>query len=400
MSRILVFAFDIAEAAQIRRIRSFAAAGFEVMSASMRRANMNRDFEPDWPDIHLFVTRNESPVRRAATILGAIVKMMRHRNVVAGSDMLVARNFDMLAIAWASRLMQRRGRPRLVYECLDIHGLFTREDFMGRAMRAAERFLLSRVDLLVTSSPGFVREYFDPVQKYRGPVAIIENKLWFDGEAIPRPAAPRQRQPGEPLVLGWIGSIRCAPSLDLLMATADSLGDRVRIEIHGAVHHHAVPGFREAVAARPNVRWFGPYRYPEGLAEVYARCDLVWAQDLWQRGANSDWLLPNRIYEASWFGCPSVAVADTETGRRIRGNNLGFVIGQPTAPDLVALLEGLDPEAIAGCAEGLLRRDPHEFRLTVAEVREAFLHLPEVRARGAGARRAATAEGQAAGPLR
>lgn len=386
MLKILVFAFDIAEAAQIRRIRSFRAAGFEVASASMRRANMNRDFVPDWPDIHLFVTENENPVKRIATILGAIAKMVRHRDAVARADILVARNFDMLAIAWASRLMQRQGRPRLVYECLDIHGLFTRGDFVGRVMRMAERFLLRRADLLVTSSPGFVREYFAPVQKYRGPVAIIENKLWFDGEAIPRPVAPRRRREGEPLVLGWIGSIRCAPSLDLLMAAADRLGERIRIEIHGAVHHHAVPGFEEAVAARPNVTWFGPYRYPDGLAGVYARCDLVWAQDLWQRGANSDWLLPNRIYEASWFGCPSIAVADTETGRRVHADGLGFVIGRAEAGDLVALLAGLDPGAVTACAERLLRRDEGDFRLTVAEVRDAFLSLPAARPDAAGER--------------
>ncbi len=390
MPKVLVFAFDIAEAAQIRRIRSFTAAGFEVVSASMRRANMNRGFVPDWPDIHLFVTENESPGRRAATILRAIARMVRHREVVARSDMLVARNFDMLAIAWASRLMQRRHRPRLVYECLDIHGLFTRKDFVGRAMRAAERFLLKRTDLLVTSSPGFVRAYFGPVQNYRGPVAVIENKLWFDGAAVPRPAVPRRRQSGAPLVLGWIGSIRCAPSLGLLMATADRLGNRVRIEIHGAVHHHAVPGFEAAVAARPNVAWFGPYRYPDGLAGVYARCDLVWAQDLWQRGANSDWLLPNRIYEASWFGCPSIAVADTETGRRVCDDRLGFVIDRPTAGDLVALLAGLDAAAVVECAEGLLRRDERDFRLTVTDVREAFLRLPDARAEGAEARSPAT----------
>lgn len=47
---------------------------------------------------------------------------------------------------------------------------------------------------------------------------------------------------------------------------------------------------------------------------------------MWQRGTNSDWLLPNRISEASWCGCFSVALDSIHTGKRIREAGIGRTI--------------------------------------------------------------------------
>lgn len=372
MASILVFGFDLGEAAQIRRIRGFLTLGHAVTSATFRRGNMNRDFRPDWPNVDLGAVPNERFGRRIALIAGAVLRMTREGPAVREADAMVARNFDMLAIAWVARLWHRRGDTPLIYECLDIHGLFTRGDTVGRVMRWCERRLLARTALLVVSSPAFLEYYFEPVQHYRGRAALLENKLWFDGPPVPRPAAPRVSAPAEPLRLGWIGSIRCAESARILFAAADAMGGALHICIHGNIHRHALPDFERELADRPNVAYHGPYRYPEGLAAAYGSCDLVWAQDLWQRGANSDWLLPNRIYEASWFGCPSVAVAETETGRRVIRDGLGFTLpaGRPEA--LVKLLSDLDRDAIRRASAALLARAPQAFQLSPAEMAAAL----------------------------
>lgn len=367
MSHISVFGFDVAEASQIRRIRAIRALGHDVTSYTMRRRHMNGGFRPDWDNIHLYETVDNDLKRRAMVILGSIGKMWRHRRAVAGADVVLARNLDMLIIAWAALLMARRlGRTPLVYECLDINGALAAPSAKGRAMRTIERFFLRRVTLLAVSSPAFVERYFKPVQGYDGAWKLIENKLAQEPPPPPRPTA--RRVPDRPLVLGWVGTIRCAPSLRILADTARALGPELRIEIHGVIHHHALPGFETILAETPGMSYHGPYRYPDGLAGVYARCDLVWAQDLWQRGDNSDWLLPNRIYEASWFGCPSIALADTETGRRIRRDGLGFVLPEASGAALAGLLRDLPAASIARCANRLLTRPDQDFRQTPEEV--------------------------------
>lgn len=381
-ARVEVFGFDVAEISQIRRIRAIASLGHQVHSFTMRRQNMNAGFTPDWPNTHLFNTRNESILRRAAVVAGSILRMAGHRKRIRQADMLLARNLDMLAIAHAARVLAGRPRLPLVYECLDIHGSLTGGGAKGRLMRAAERYLLNRCQMLVVSSPGFIRNYFEPMQGYRGPWALWENKLATGAALPPRPVSRPARPDGAPLRLGWIGTIRCAPSLALLADLADRMGAGVEIHIHGVIHHHALPGFAATVEARPNMVVHGPYQYPQDLPRLYGGCDLVWSQDLWQAGSNSDWLLPNRIYEASWAGCPSIAVAGTETGRRVAEDGLGWVIDAPTPAALAALLASLTPRAIAACGQALLDRKATDFVQSDAEIQDVLDRVLSARKEG------------------
>lgn len=373
--KVVVFGFDAGEAAQVRRMRSFLDCGFEVVGFMMRRANMNPDFVPFWDNVHLYDTQNESHGRRIATVAGSVAKLRAHRDKLAGADVIVARNLDMLAIAAAAQMMIHP-RPPLIYECLDIHGLMTNQGVKGRLVRAVERKLLERAAGLIVSSPAFVREYFEPVQHWTGPVALLENKLWVEDGTSLRPATlPAEEPPANwsvdrPLVLGWVGTLRCARSLALLAQAADQLGPKLQVVLHGTVHHHAVPEFDAVLSARENMTWHGPYDYPDGLSDIYLTCDLVWAQDLWQWGTNSTWLLPNRIYEASYFGCPSLGVDGSETGRRV-AEGLGWTIDRPEANALVALLETLSPADVASQRRALLARPETDFRQSLSEISAA-----------------------------
>ena len=368
MAKVTFFAFDIAEAAQIRRIEAVRSLGHAVASVSFRRANMNTDFQPDWPDLPLGAVRNNDFLRRGLRVAASILHVWRQRDRLAGSPVWIARNFDLLAIAWAVKALSGRSDVQLVYECLDIHGLFTRAGPVGGVMRGLERRLLGRIALLIHSSPGFERHYFTPVQRYAGPVALIENKLWIGEDDLPRPASARAT--GAPLVLGWVGSLRCRKSLLILAEAARRMGGALRVEMHGNVHAHAIPDFAAILEAHPGLSHHGAYSYPDDLSAIYQSCDLVWAQDLWQRGANSDWLLPNRIYEASFFGCPQIAVAGTETGQRVAEAGQGFVLPEATADALVALLRGLTPARITSVSAELLAKPDSDFRLMPRDLAE------------------------------
>ena len=388
MARVIFFAFDIAEAAQLRRIESVRSLGHAVSSVSFRRDNMSPRGAPDWPDLPLGTSSNNRYILRLWRLARAVGLLWRHRSVLGGGDVWIARNLDMLALAVLMRWLTRQPQVRIVYECLDIHGLFTRSDGIGAAMRWAERRLLARCALLILSSPGFLEAYFRPVQRIETPVAFLENKLWVDDPPPRRPSMPRERAPDAPFTLGWVGSLRCARSLTILAETAKRLGDGITIVFHGAVHRHAVPGFDSVVQAHANIQYAGPYRYPDDLADIYASCDAVWAQDLWQSGANSDWLLPNRIYEASFFGCPSIALSGTETGRRVAGDGLGFTVGAADADALVYLIATLDVTRIREASERLLVRPDSDFRLTPQELAKALapvLSPPNTEAHVAGA---------------
>lgn len=378
--RIEVFGFDVAEISQIRRIRALRSIGHMVHSFTMRRMNMQQQFEPDWPNTHLFVTENENLVKRARIVGASILKMFKHRQRMRDADVIIARNLDMLAIAWAARALAGAKRTPLVYECLDINGSLCGDGAKSRLMRAAERFLLARVQMLVVSSPGFIRNYFEPLQGYRGPWTLWENKLAAGASLPARPTVREIRPADQPLRLGWVGTIRCAPSLDLLTRAAEEIGPDLHIHISGVVHHHVLPDFEARIASHDNITYHGPYDYPDDLADIYSAIDLVWSQDLWQSGNNSDWLLPNRIYEASWAGCPNLAVAQTETGRRVVEDGLGWVIERPDADLLIDLLGQLDRHDIAAKGQALLDRPADDFVQCPNELADLLERVKEDRA--------------------
>ncbi len=328
-----------------------------------------------WPNVDLGDMPNEKFATRILRLLRAIPRLIAHRKALTDAEIIIARNLDMLALAWIARVLLSGGETKLVYESLDIHGLLTRTDRVGRLMRSAERFFLKRIDLLWTSSPGFLRNFFVPVQGYDGPHFVIENKLWFENV----PARPREIDRvtvEDRFTLGWVGSIRCAASLEVLAGVADRLGRSIEIAVHGTVHHHAVPDFEGVLRRHERMTYHGPYAYPDDLASIYLGCDAVWAQYLWQRGGNSDWLLPNRIYEAGWFGCPCIAVADTETGRRIVRDGLGFVVDQATPEALVALLNKQPRSAFGEVSKRLLSMPEERFRLDVSDITAALQAIP------------------------
>lgn len=368
--RLAVFGFDAAEAAQRRRIRSWMQCGFDVVGFTMRRANMTHDAKPFWPNIDLGKTKNAAMGQRTWRILTALPKVWRNRAEMAQVETIVARNLDMLIIAAFARSLISP-RPRLIYEALDIHDMMTNPGAKGRLARWIERRLLSLCSVLIVSSPAFQREYFERMQGWSGPVQLLENKLWFDDQIPPRPTH-EPRVEDAPIVLGWVGTLRCPQSFEILLQTADKLGEQVQIAMHGIVHHHMLPDFDAQVAARPNVEWHGPYNYPSGLEGIYHACDAVWVQDLWQWGTNSTWLLPNRIYEASYFGCPSIAVAGTETGRRVE-NVLGWTLAEPSSEALVPLLQKLTTDDWTARRRAILDMPDTCFRQTPEEITAVVL---------------------------
>lgn len=382
--KLAVFGSDASEAAQVKRIDAFLACGFDVQGFMMRRANMNQTFAPFWKNLHLCDAENEKHSKRMLAVVKSIVKVLGHRDLLRGTDVIVARNLDMLMVAAVAQLVTPANSPTLVYECLDINNLMTSGGLRGKVFRWIERRLLARSTALVISAPDFLANYFEPYQGWDGPTALVENKIWIrDQGELPRPApedVPQRPDISEenPIVIGWIGTLRCQSSLDLLVAAAKSLGPNVQIAMHGVVHDHAVQDFDTVLAENANISFDGPYDYPGGLAEIYRDCDCVWSQDMWQWGTNSTWLLPNRIYEASYFGCPSIAVAGTGTGTRT-AKGLGWTIPQPTSEALVALLQSLSANDFMTKRREILQEPDSQFLQSKEEIREAFSKVPLAR---------------------
>ena len=324
--RIAYLVHNLADPAVGKRVRILAAFGDRVVPIGFHRDDRVIEAVEGFATIDLGRTFDGVFRQRIAMVLKCALRSRHWAEPLRHCDVVIARNLEMLALAALARWRYRLP-AKLVYECLDVHRLLLKRGVAGAAMRLLERLLLRKTALLVVSSPAFVREYFEPVHG-RGPgnppVLLVENKFVAPRQRGPDSERPAPLPPpsGPPWRIGWFGMIRCRKSLDLLCGIASRRPGLIEVIIRGRPSYSEFADFHAQVARTPGVSFGGPYR-PTDLADLYAGVHFNWTIDHFEEGANSRWLLPNRIYEGGVYHAVPVALATTETSRWLRRIGIG-----------------------------------------------------------------------------
>jgi succinoglycan biosynthesis protein ExoL len=276
---------------------------------------------------------------RVASVSGAMAQMRSIAPHVRATDVVLARNLEMLALgSVAAKLYSREAN--LIYESLDIHNIMLNKRPAGKVLRLIESALWRDVDLLVTSSPAFVRNYFRP-RGYHGPIRIEENKvLLLNGQ---RATGQARKSAGPPWRIGWFGMIRCRRSLEILSNLASEAAGAIEIIIRGRPSALTFPDFEAALQGARYVRYLGPYQNPSDLGTIYEEVHFNWAIDFYESGFNSAWLLPCRIYEGSLYGSVPIAENGVETSRWLSERDTGVILDQPIEQNLKEFFEQLTP---------------------------------------------------------
>lgn len=354
MLHVLYLVHDVSDPAVRRRIIMLKAGGARLTLAGFRRTpEPVQDVEGLGP-IDLGYTRDGRFGQRLGAVAKAAAGISTSLGRVAPPDLIIARNLEMLALAQRAQSAFAAAIP-IVYECLDIHRLVLREDLLGKGLRGAERLLGRNVKLLLTSSPAFVRHYFDRFGQIDAPIELVENKL-LDltfGELPSPPRAPVS----PPWRIGWFGALRCRKSLQLLAAFTRSTQGRFEIVTRGRPALSEFADFHGIVESEPYLMFKGPYRNPEDMADIYGEVHFSWAIDFFEEGLNSTWLLPNRLYEGCRFGTVPIAMAGTETADFLDRQQVGLILAEPSIEALMKTLSSITDEHYAVLRERVAARD-------------------------------------------
>ena len=166
-------------------------------------------------------------------------------------------------------------------------------DRRGKTVADRARF----VELFLAPSR-FLRERFVAsglVEPHR--IVVVEHGL----PAVP-PFPHYQRKEGEPIRIGYVGTIADYKGLEVFVRAANRLADLPNeIQIHGALDWF--PQFVErakALGANPRLQWMGGFPSERG-AEILAGIDLLVVPSLWYENA------PVTILEAFREGVPVLA---------------------------------------------------------------------------------------------
>ncbi|TGX53499.1 hypothetical protein E5A73_11730 [Sphingomonas gei] len=359
--KLLYIVHDLHDSAVIRRVQMFRAAEVDVVVAGFRRRDAVPADVAGAPVIDLGRTQDARFVQRVAAVLRNIALPGRLLAAAQGCDVIVGRNLEALALALRAR--KAAPRARIVYECLDIHRLLLGSSWPARLLQAIEAWMLVRVDLVLTSSPAFERDYFAHRPTLHAPVLLLENKLFVLDGAPPQPLVPSS---GPPWVIAWFGMLRCARTFDILAALAARHAGRIEVHIAGRPSPAVFDDFEVRVAAAPHLRYLGPYA-AEDLPRFYQPCHFAWAIDYFEEGLNSKWLLPNRLYEAASFGVVPIALRSVETGKWLDSHNAGLTIDDGL--EALAALGTLSQADYATLRAAVTALDPGDLTATIADCR-------------------------------
>jgi succinoglycan biosynthesis protein ExoL len=342
--RAILLAPDLTEVSTITRARAFLENGYDLTVFAFRRGRYNRGFQATWPQVELGQTTDGNYRARAWSMVRALGILWQHRHLLRGASILYARNLDQLALAMSVRLLLGR-RARIAYEVLDIPAVLSERGFIGATLRWIERRLLGAVRVLVVSSAGFLRSFYEPVQGYRGPVFLLENKLHPSVLEVIGPLR-QDRRPHRPKgkfkwVIGYFGLIRGAQTFDLICRVAEAFPDEILFHFSGIITTVDRAHFLETVDRHPNMIYTGEYVNPDDLPRLYGHVDFVWALDLENEHHNSRWLMPCRFYEAGLFAVPLLAARDFEVGDRVGSLDVGWTFAPPYDQSLIDFFKKL-----------------------------------------------------------
>jgi hypothetical protein len=343
---------DLNDAAVAKRVAMLRAVGVEVSLAGFWRGEKAPDVVAGAPATPLGRTYDARLFARSLSVLGQAAAPTDVREVVAGADVVMARNLEMLALAAPAR-----GRSRLIYECLDVHGALLGAGLRDRMLRAFERHLLESVDLLLVSSPAFLTQYFLARQDYRGETLLVENKVLEIGRESRRRSL-RAAPDGPPWRIGWFGMLRCRRSLALLCELAKASDGRVEVILRGKPALNEMPEFFDVVEKTLGVSFAGAYT-ADDLERIYGEVHFNWTIDYFEEGLNSSWLLPNRIYEGSLHGAAPIALVGVQAAAWLAQRVAGVLLTDP-GKELAPMMDAMTPQAYAAlrqAVEAIPRRD-------------------------------------------
>lgn len=357
---VTYLAHDLDDPAIARRVEMFRRGGAKVRLAGFRRGS---GAVPSSVTV-LGHTQNGRMAQRVTSILRALPKIGRKLPPGPHPQTIMARNLEMLVLGvW----LARGGRARLIYELLDIHGMMLGQSARARILRGAEAWLMRRCSALVTSSPAFSTRYLQAYGQPDIPVILIENKPFDIARSAPR-------LPQSPVTIGWFGILRCQFSLQALDRLTRAHPGQFRVILRGRPALDVLTGFEAIISANPDMTFQGPYRWPDDLPAIYGEVDLAWLIDRYQAGENSDWLLPNRLYEGCLHGAVPIVLQGTEVARKAAAWGCALTISAPNDDAIAAGLADAAStlprlrNALADVPPSALRMDEAECRALTAAI--------------------------------
>lgn len=258
-------------------------------------------------------------------LLIMLKSLIRLRRYVEECDVIYAFSPDLAIFAYIASL---RIKKPLIMDVADIREIQVSNSISGWILRRIERFITNRVDLLVVSSFAFINDYYSGKLKAKVKTyLLLENKVDYSLEENIHNVLIKNN---EIITIGYFGYLRDNWSIKFLLEISRQLEGKCKVKLAGV---DMISDFNldELCARNENFTYYGPYKSPDELNNIYSDIDLI-VIFYPEPTDNIDWFnakricRSNRFYEACYFKKPIIAFSFTEDGKQVISNDIGFTL--------------------------------------------------------------------------
>lgn len=330
MNKSIVFvAGTLSQPRIIRRIESFYNRGYDIKVYGYDRGVYTINKLPQDIDVYTLgeMTDGSNYFKRLFQVRRDVKKLVKQEG----------KSVVYYAFGFVEAFFLKNNGVSYVYEISDIFYGYKRFDLIRPLLKFIDVSLVKKSVCTVVTSQGFVDYLFKEAPSN---IVNLPNKLNTYFANVSRVQSNVSK---EHLVFSFIGAIRYP---NTVLRFAKVIGENYpNHEFHFYGDSVLVKRFEEELSSFQNVTFFGPYRNPQDLKEIYSKIDVVVAcyetESLNERIAE-----PNKLYEAIFFNKPIIVSTNSFVGQRVKELNCGLVIDAYSEEAIMYAIDSLTPEKI------------------------------------------------------
>lgn len=318
-NKILFVAPVLGDTKDTKRIELLIKAGFDVKVAAFNRHSFVSRM-PKCKTIIIGDIVDGNYIYRLFVMLLSIFKLRRH---IKEADLVYTIGVDLAMFSYLSSIGLKRS---LILDVADIREIQVSKSFSGALVRAIDKFMISKIDLLVVTSKGFVDYYYYKIlNKKINNYILIENKVDYKINIV-----QVNEEKSKKIRIGYFGVLRDNWTIKLFVNILEKYPDRYEVVLAGI---NLIKDF-DLIKLSDNYRGFtflGEYKSPDDLIDIYSSIDIM-AVFYPDYNSSDSWFnakricRSNRFYESCYFKKPIIAFSFTNDGTAVSELDIGLTI--------------------------------------------------------------------------
>lgn len=329
LPKVIFILSSISQPRCIKRIQGFLANNIDLQIYGFDRGRQNINASIKEQEIHILVKQSQGK--------NYIKRLFQAHKAIRGVKK-IHENKEVLYYSFGflpTLLLKLSGIKYYVYEISDIFYGYKKFSYFRWAFKIVDKILIKKSTLTVMTSEGFSYYLF----KDNPPKNIVFQPNKMDHSFTNKKILAPRNDFREKIIFSFIGSFR---SPRTIFRFARIIGEKYsNYEFHFYGDSQLTGEVIDLAKKFNNIKYFGPFKNPEQLSNIYSKIDILIAcydnQEL-----NERILEPNKFYEALYFRKPIIVSEKTFLAERVKHFGCGFTINALNDESIVTFINSID----------------------------------------------------------